>query len=91
MLGRYLGPAIDVGPAMTAKIMNGNLEFVHWSTHRGLKEYEWKNQSHISLRKEFGSNIKDRFGTDISTDDYPDTNFEDTPLYPMYEDDTTDV
>ena len=29
VLGRYLGPEIDVGPEMTAKIMKGNSEVVH--------------------------------------------------------------
>ena len=31
------------------------------------------------------------FGPDISPDYFPDVNLEDTPLYEMYEDDTTDV
>ena len=43
------------------------------------------------LRKDFYSNIKDRFGSDISPDDFPDINLEDTPLYEMYEDNTIDV
>ena len=37
VLGRYLGPAIDVGTAMTANIMKGNGEVVHRSTYHGLK------------------------------------------------------
>ena len=91
LLGRYLGPAIDVGPAMTTNTMKGNGEVLHWSTYRGLKEEETTNQSHILSRKDFDSNIKDRFGTDISPDNFPDINLEDTPFYEMYEDDTTDV
>ena len=35
-LGKYLGPAIDVGPAMTAKIMQSNGEVVYCSTYRPL-------------------------------------------------------
>ena len=45
----------------------------------------------MSLRKDFDSNIKDRFGPDVSPDGFPDINLEDTPLYKMYEDGTTDV
>ena len=30
LLGIYLGPKIDVGPEMTANIMKGNGEVVHW-------------------------------------------------------------
>ena len=29
VLGRYLGPSIDVGPALTAKILKSNGEVVH--------------------------------------------------------------
>ena len=47
ILGRYLGPEIDVGPEMTAKIMRVNGEVLHQSTYRGLKEEEWTNQSRI--------------------------------------------
>ena len=30
VLGRYLGPEIDVGPAITSKTMKGDGEVVHW-------------------------------------------------------------
>ena len=36
VLGRYLGPALDFGPAMTAKIMKENGEVVHRSTYKAL-------------------------------------------------------
>ena len=38
VLGIYFGPAIYVGPAITAKIMKVNGELVHQSTNSGLKE-----------------------------------------------------
>ena len=31
------------------------------------------------------------FGPDVSPDNFPDVNLEDTPLYKIYKDDTTDV
>ena len=37
VLGRYLGPAIDVGPEMTANLMKGNGEVMHLLKCRGLK------------------------------------------------------
>ena len=49
------------------------------------------NQAHISLRKEFDNSIREIFGPDIYTDDFPDVNLEDTPLYDMYEDDNADL
>ena len=38
VLGRYLWPKIDVGSAMTAKIIKVNGEVVHRSTYCELKE-----------------------------------------------------
>ena len=91
VLGRYLGPEIDVGLAMRDKIMKANDEAVHCFKYRGLKEDEKSNQAHILLRKEFYNSIRDRLGTDISTDDFPDVSLEDTPLYEMYEYKTTNA
>ena len=91
VLSRYLGPEIDVVPEITANIMKVNGEVLHWSTFHLLKEEQTTNQAHILMRKDFYSNIKDRFGPDISPDNFPDINSEDTPLYEMYEDNTTDV
>ncbi len=34
MLGRYLGPAINVGPALTAKILKANGQVVYRLTYR---------------------------------------------------------
>ena len=36
VLGRYLGPSIDIGPDMTVKILKSNGEVVHWSTYQAL-------------------------------------------------------
>ena len=33
-LGHYLGPSIDVGPAMTAKILMENSQVLHRSTYQ---------------------------------------------------------
>ena len=38
VLGRYLGPSTDIGPAMTAKILKQNGQYVHRTTFRGLTE-----------------------------------------------------
>ena len=47
VLGRYLEPAIDVSPEMTAKIMKENGEVVYCLTYRGLKEDKKSNQDHV--------------------------------------------
>jgi hypothetical protein len=40
VLGRYLGPSIDIGPAMTAKALKQNGQRVHRRTFQGLTEDE---------------------------------------------------
>ena len=76
---------------MITNSMKVNCEVVHRSTYHWLKEEENSNQAHILLRKKFDSNIRCKVVPDISPDDFPDVNLEDTPLYEMYEEDTTDV
>ncbi len=44
-LGRYLGPAIDVGLAMTAMILQMNGEVVYRSMYRPLTVEEWADPS----------------------------------------------
>ena len=84
MLGRYLGPAIDVGPVMMDNIMKSNGKVVHSLKYHSLKEDEKFNQSHISLGKESKNSIRDIFGPDISPYDFPYFNLEDMPIYDMY-------
>ena len=53
VLGRYLGPSMDIGPAMTAKILKPNGQVVHRSTLRPLTRDEWEDPLEIQERKEF--------------------------------------
>jgi hypothetical protein len=47
VLGCYLGPAIGVGPALTAKILKANGEVIYWSTYRALTDVERANVVHV--------------------------------------------
>ncbi len=62
VLGRYLGPAIDVGPTLTAKILKTYGEVVYWSTYRVLTDGEGTNASHVSRHIEFDHNIQVKLG-----------------------------
>ena len=42
-LGRWLGPALDIGPAMTSKILKENGQILYVSTYRPLSEDEEMN------------------------------------------------
>jgi hypothetical protein len=52
VLGCYLGPAIDVGPALTTKILKANGEVVYRSTYFTLTDVEWVNAAHVCRRVE---------------------------------------
>jgi len=79
VLGRYLGPAINVGPTLTAKILKANGEVVYRSTYRALIDGERTNAVHVLQRVEFDHNIQDKFGPKTSPDDFLDLNIPDTP------------
>jgi hypothetical protein len=72
VLGRYLGPAINVGPALTAKILKANGQVVYHLTYRQLTVAELENAVHVSMRTKFDLSILDRFGTETAPDDFPD-------------------
>ena len=91
VLDKYFGPEIDVLLAMTAKIMKANGKVVHLSTYRGIKQDDNSNLAYISLRNEFDVSIRDIYGLDILHDDFPEVNLEDTPLYGIHEENTTDA
>ncbi len=86
VLGRFVGIAIDVGPAMTAKILKFNEEVLHWYTYRGLTDAEVINQAHINFQEEFDEAIGTKFGADCSPEDFPDIALEDAPHYNKFYD-----
>jgi hypothetical protein len=58
ILGRYLGPSTDIGPAMTAKILKGNGQYQHRTTFRGLTEDEIRNLDEIKAGQEFDAKMR---------------------------------
>ena len=53
ILGRYCVPSIDVGPALTSKILRNNGQQVYRSTYRLLTPDELVNPDDIKARDEF--------------------------------------
>ena len=84
-LGRYLGPAIDIGPALTAKILKSNGEVVYRSTYRSLTPQEMNDEE--ESRREFDKKIEEKLGPKAVADDFEDMNMEETPVFEKYEDD----
>jgi hypothetical protein len=86
VLGRYLGPAINVCPALTAKILKANGEVVYRSMYRALTDAERTNAAHVSRRVEFDHNIQDKFCPETSPDDFPDFDIPNTPEHDNFDD-----
>ena len=63
VLGRYLGPSIDVGPALTAKILKQNGEVVHRSTYCGLTPEKIANPVEQAAMKHFDETNEVKQGT----------------------------
>jgi hypothetical protein len=91
ILGRYLGPAIGVGPVMTAKILKSNGEVIFRSTYCALTDIEVASMVHIALGEAFDKAIEDKYGPDCNPDDFPDIGLEDTPHYNKFNDVNVDL
>ena len=69
VLGRYCGPSIEVGPALTAKIMRKNGPQVHRSTYTPLTPDELVNPNGIKVCDEFKTAIGKNLGLAASAED----------------------
>ena len=85
VLGRYLGPAREVGPAMTVKILKANGKVVPRSTLRDLTLEEIENPAHIELRRNFTEICKTMIGPKATPGDFTPDEF--TPEWELYKDD----
>jgi len=91
VLGRYLGPSFDVGPAMTAKILKENGQYIHSSTLRHLTPDELICPLEIKTRVNFDSTIELKLGVNAKDIDFVKGLEEyDTPHLPKYEDEQTE-
>jgi hypothetical protein len=89
-LGRDLGAAIDIGPAMMRKILKQNGSVMYRSSVRPLTQDEIQSPTEQKEREEFDIAIEDKFGPDMNKDDFQnDPDYADfvTLTYDCYEDD----
>ena len=91
VLGRWLGPSLDVGPAMTSKILKDNGYYIHLSSFRPLNEDELKDPVWTKERDAFDVKIKQKLGDPVSGDTLGSID-EDavTPEYELCDDDADD-
>jgi hypothetical protein len=71
VLGRYLGPAIDMGSALTAKILKDNGQFVCCSTLRHLTYQELECSVHTVMRLHFDESVKTHLVPSATAADFP--------------------
>jgi hypothetical protein len=84
ILGCYLGPATNVGLALTAKILTSNGQVVYHSTLRHLTDTERCCPVHIADRKSFDDSIAERLGPAAQDSDFLAVDL--TPEYDLFGD-----
>ena len=93
VLGRVLGPAIDIGPAMTRKVVKANGKVVYRSTVRPLSPDEMADKTMTKERETFTESIEKLLGDSFKYKDFsnnPELEGLGTPLFKPYEDNEGD-
>jgi hypothetical protein len=85
ILGRYLGPASDVGSALTAKILKSNGQTVCRLTLRHLNDKEIHCPIHQEMHRVFDETIANHLGPNATDQDFLAEDL--TPDYNFYDDD----
>jgi hypothetical protein len=84
-LGRYLGPATDVGSVLTAKILKSNGQTVCRSTLWHLNNKEIHCPIHQEMRRVIIETVTHHLGPNATEQDFPAEDL--TPDYDFYDDD----
>ena len=90
VLGRDLGPAIDIGPAMTREILKANGQVVYRSTVRALTPDEISDETMKRERERYTESVNKVLGDPFKYEDFvnnPDLEDLGTPIYEPYGDD----
>ena len=64
--GQWIGPSMDIGPAMCPKIIKSNGQIINLSSYRGITEDEIQDPTQKTLRDEFDSELIKKLGQPIS-------------------------
>ena len=90
ILGRYLGPGINIGPAMNAKIIKANGRYVHRSTLQGLTQDEIDNPEEKKSLEEFDSKITKNLGPHAKPSDFAQSDINVEESNDLYKDEEQD-
>ncbi len=89
ILGRYLGPAINVGSMLTAKILMPNRQYVCRLTLRHLNNDEQNSEVHKANRLQFDQAIDKKLGKKASPIDFTEQDL--TPEHIHYGEDADSI
>ena len=64
--GRWLGPALDIGPALTCKILKQNGQVIYTSTYRHLNQREINDSKEMQARRHFDREIHKLLGEPVT-------------------------
>ena len=88
ILGQWLGPAVDIGPAMTSKVLKANGQVIYTSTYHALTDDEMANPEEAKACQAFDTAVATKLGAPMSKNDLaPEGIDADTPTFELYEDD----
>lgn len=90
-LGRWMGPSLDIGPAMTAKILKDNGQILYLTSHRCLTDLEYQDPVMTKQRKMYTTALLEKLGGPIDLADLVQLDpTAVTPEHERYEDDNGD-
>ena len=82
--------AVDIGPAMTSKVLKSNGQVIYTSTYCALTDDEMANPEETKARQAFDGAVVVKLGAPMSEHDLPSDGVDaDTPTFEFYEDDAT--
>ena len=87
-LDHYLGPSIDIGPIIAAKILMENGQVLHRSTYRSLTPDEIADKDGSDAQEQFMARVYERLGSWVLPRELNNIGLENTPQYDLYEDET---
>ena len=85
-LGHYLGPKIDVSPAITTKILFESGQVFHRSTYRPLTPDELLDNDRTDAQEQFIARVCEKLVSWVLPRELEDIRLECTPQYDPYED-----
>ncbi len=85
-LGKYLGPTIDVGLAITAKLLQNNGEVLYQGTYELLTIEEWGDHTVSQDMVTFKETIEEHLGAKFACHELEEVSMPDMPEYIPYAD-----